>query len=73
MGMKIQPHSTAIQNAGRWFRDYAQIPSHTIIYPEFEKYFNCQVHYKQDDMFTIIDYIEFENDGDGLLFLLKWS
>lgn len=73
--MRISASSSAVANAANWLREYKKIPWHLVVHEEFEEYFNCKV-IVQDDPITHLactEFVEFEDEKNAVMFLLRWS
>ena len=75
MAVKISARNDAVQKSALWLRDYLRIPANQIIFPDYEKYFNCSIKGSKDPVtkWWNVEYIEFHNDQEATLFLLRWS
>ena len=75
MAVKISARHPAVQKSAQWLRDHFNIPANQIIFPDYENYFNCKIVSTVDPVtkWWNVDYIEFQNEPNTTMFLLKWS
>lgn len=70
--MIVPVSSPAVGNAVRWLRSYKNIPGQIIIFDQFESYFNCKIITSDSAFWNPIS-IEFNNEVDATMFVLRWS
>jgi hypothetical protein len=70
--MIVPVSSPAVRNAVKWLRSYKKVPGQIIIFDQFELYFKCKI-ITSDSAFWDPISIEFDNEIDATMFLLKWS
>lgn len=72
--MKILASDHSVKNAAMWLREYLSIPPQEAIFEKFENHFRCKIVSKTDvlNKWWEAEWVEFENDKDATLFVLRW-
>lgn len=64
----------ALENAAIWLRREFCIPTECTVFDVFEKYFNCRIVVDdRTDNWMMPTRVEFVNEKECILFLLKYS
>jgi hypothetical protein len=72
--MIIQGNNEALNNAAIWLRQELNIHPNQTIFAEFEEYFNCKITVRdRTDPWYMPSLVEFANENDAMMFLLRWS
>ena len=72
--MRIKGDSQASNNAAAWLKEKYHIPDWTPFADRFEEEFNCKLTTgDRNDSWYVPDWIDFEDERDGIMFILRWS
>ena len=72
--MRINGDSQASNNAAAWIKQKYNIGGWTPFFDKFEREFKCEVTVgDRNDGWYVPDWIDFEDERDGIMFILRWS
>lgn len=72
--MRIKGDCQASHNAAAWVKKKYNINGWALCYDQLEREFKCKVTvgYRHDSWY-VPDWIDFEDERDAVMFILRWS